>query len=70
MNAAADVGMGTNVAPTVGSLVGSAAGLAVASKLGFNPFDPAGGSIVAAIAAIITAGFHWLGKRTGLPGLA
>lgn len=60
---------GTNVAPTVGSLVGSAVGLVVSSKLGFNPLDPAGSSIVAAIAALVTAGFHWLGNKTGVIGL-
>jgi hypothetical protein len=59
----------TNVAPTIGSLLGTAAGLVAASKLGMNPFDAVGGSFVASIAAAITAGFHWLGKKTHIPGL-
>jgi len=71
MNTPQPVPPGTaNVAPTVGSLVGGAAGLVVASKLGLNPLDPAsGGPIVVSIGAAITALFHWLGKLTGIPGL-
>ncbi len=61
---------GTNVAPTLGGLIGSAAGLVVASKLGFNPLDPAGTGVVASVAATVTAIFHWLGRKTGIPGLA
>jgi len=61
---------GTNVAPTLGGMLGSAAGLIVAGKLGLNPLDPVGGSLVASIAAGVTAVFHWLGKKTGIPGLA
>jgi hypothetical protein len=61
---------GTNLAPTIGSLVGGAAGLAVVGKLGLNPLDPySGGSILVAITTLFTAAFHWLGKKTGIPGL-
>lgn len=60
---------GTNVAPSLGALLGSAAGLVVASKLGLNPLDPSGGSIVAAIATTVTGIFHWLGRKTGIIGL-
>jgi hypothetical protein len=60
----------TNVAPTAGALLGSTAGLIVAGKLGLNPFDPAsGGAVVATVATLLTSLFHWLGKKTGVPGL-
>lgn len=60
----------TNVAPTVGSLIGGAVGLLVASKLNLNPLDPVtGGPVVVSIGTVMTALFHWLGKLTGMPGL-
>lgn len=71
MNAPSPVPVaGTNVAPSAGSLIGAAAGLAAASKLGLNPFDPAtGGALVATVTTLITALFHWLGKKSGVVGL-
>lgn len=59
----------TNVAPTVGSIVGGVAGLVVATQLGLNPVDASGGSVVVGVGALITALFHWLGGKTGIPGL-
>jgi len=60
----------TNVAPSTGALIGSAAGLVVASKLGLNPFDPGtGGAVVATVATLFTSLFHWLGKKTRVSGL-
>lgn len=59
----------TNVAPTIGSLVGGVAGLVVASKLGLNPVEATGGSVVVSVGTLITALFHWLGGKTGIPGL-
>jgi len=59
----------TNVAPTVGSLVGGVAGLIVASKLGLNPLEADGGAIAVGIGGLVTALFHWLGKLTHIPGL-
>jgi hypothetical protein len=61
---------GTNVSPTIGSLLGSLAGLFLASKMGLNPMDAgAGSSVVGGMTMGITALFHWLGMKTGIPGL-
>jgi len=59
----------TNVAPTIGSMVGGVAGLVATSKLGLDPTAPAGGALVVAVSGVVTAIFHWLGKLTGIPGL-
>jgi hypothetical protein len=59
----------TNVAPTLGSMVGVVAGLVATSKLGFDPVTPTGGSIAIGVTGLVTALFHWLGKATGIPGL-
>jgi hypothetical protein len=59
----------TNVAPTLGSLIGGIAGLVTASKLGMDPLSPAGGSVAVSVTATVTALFHWIGKATGIPGL-
>jgi predicted regulator of Ras-like GTPase activity (Roadblock/LC7/MglB family) len=59
-----------NIAPTVGSIVGSATGLVIASKLGLNPLDAgSGGAVIAAIAGLFAALFHWIGGKTGIAGL-
>lgn len=60
---------GANVAPTLGAAVGTTAGLLVASKLGLNPANIDGGGIVAIVSTLMTALFHWIGSKTGIPGL-
>lgn len=60
----------TNVAPTLGALLGTSAGLIVASKLHLDPTDvTSGGALVATVSTLFTALFHWLGQKTGIPGL-
>jgi hypothetical protein len=58
-----------NAAPTIGALIGGAAGVVVASKLGVNPADPTGIAVVSTVSGLLTMLFHWLGIKTGLPGL-
>lgn len=52
--------------PTLGSIIGSAVGAAIAA--GFKFTDPV---TVATIVTVVTAGttalFHWISARTGLP---
>lgn len=62
-------GGGPNVAPSAGAMLGSVAGLLVAHKLGLDPMTAAGGMTVGSVATTITALFHWLGIKTGIPGL-
>jgi hypothetical protein len=50
-------------------MLGSVAGLAVASKFGLDPMGAAGGGVIVAVAGVFTALFHWLGQKTGIPGL-
>ena len=69
MNTPTPVSGGPNASPTVGAIVGSAAGVIVSSKLGVDPTDPAGVAIVSSVTGLLTALFHWLGSKTGIPGL-
>lgn len=68
-SSAASQGGNTPVAPTLGSLVGSVAGVVVATKLGLDPASPGGVGTVSGITAAITALFHWIGSKIGVPGL-
>ena len=60
---------GVNASPTIGAIVGGAAGVVAASKLGLNPTDPLGMTVVSSVSGLLAALFHWLGAKTGIPGL-
>ena len=50
--------------PTLGATIGSAVGAIVAAKVGGN--DPLiGNTITAAVTAVFTALFHWVGTKRG-----
>lgn len=56
--------------PSLGALLGSIGGLALANRFGLNPGDPyTGAPVVAAVATFATALFHKLGQWLGVPGL-
>jgi hypothetical protein len=60
---------GLNASPTIGALIGGAAGVVVSTKLGLNPADVGGMSVVSGVSGLLAALFHWLGAKTGIPGL-
>lgn len=67
---APSAGTATNVAPSLGALVGTMAGLAVCGSFKLNPLDPStGGAITTVVGTGVCALFHWLGQKTGIPGL-
>jgi len=69
MNSPQPMPSGPNVAPSFGSMVGGVLGLVTAAKLGLNPLNIDGGSVAVGVCVLVTAFFHWLGKKTGMPGL-
>lgn len=63
------VSSGLNASPTIGAIIGGAAGVVAATKLGLNPTDASGMAIVSTVSGLLAALFHWLGAKTGIPGL-
>lgn len=69
MNSPSPVSSGVNASPTIGAILGGAAGVVAATKLGLNPTDPGGMAVVSTVSGILAALFHWLGAKTGISGL-
>jgi hypothetical protein len=60
--------LATTTLPTVGSLVGSASGAAIAAL--FKVTDPMSVAlIVTAVTGVVTALFHWVGVKLDVPAL-
>jgi hypothetical protein len=69
MNSPVPVASGVNASPTIGAIIGGAAGVVAATKLGLDPAQPGGMAVVSSISGLLAALFHWLGAKTGIPGL-
>jgi len=69
MNTPTPVSSGVNASPTIGAIIGGAAGVVAVTKLGLNPSDPGGMAIVSGISGLLAALFHWLGAKSGISGL-
>jgi hypothetical protein len=54
-----------NTLPTAGAVLGSVLGSVLASKLNLDPVM--GGSTVAGVTALLTAFFHFLASKLGVP---
>ncbi len=54
-----------NSLPTAGAVLGSVLGSVIANKLSLDPVT--GGSAVAGVTALVTAFFHFLSSRLGIP---
>lgn len=56
--------------PSLGALLGTAAGLAATNALHLDPTDPeGGGALVSTVSLVVTGLFHWLGLKLKMPGL-
>jgi len=53
--------------PTLGSILGTAAGVAAAGALHMDPTGIYGGAVVSAIVGLFTAGFHWISSKLNVP---
>jgi hypothetical protein len=54
-----------NSLPTAGALIGSVLGSVVANQLKLDPV--AAGSLIAGVTTFVTALFHFLGTKLGVP---
>jgi len=53
--------------PTLGSILGTAAGVAAAGAFHLDPTGLYGGALVSAIVGLFTAAFHWFSTKLNIP---
>lgn len=54
-----------NTLPTLGAVLGSVLGSLLSNKLNLDPLT--GGSAIAGVTALVTAFFHFVGSKLGIP---